>query len=83
MKETGQILVTGGTGFVGSAVIRALLAPGSSFSGARVRALVRKGTPRANLDGLPVELAERDQMDASSLDRAMQGGDALFHVAAD
>jgi dihydroflavonol-4-reductase len=83
MKETGQILVTGGTGFVGSAVIRALLAPGSSFAGARVRALVRKGTPRANLDGLAIELAEGDLMDAPSLERAMQGVDALFHVAAD
>jgi dihydroflavonol-4-reductase len=87
MKETGQILVTGGTGFVGSAVIRALLshglAPGSSFAGARVRALVREGTPRANLDGLPIELVEGDLRDASSLERAMRGVDALFHVAAD
>ena len=87
MKETGQILVTGGTGFVGSAVIRALLtqgqASGSAFAGSKLRALVRKGSPRTNLDGLAVELAEGDLMDGPSLDRAMQGVDALFHVAAD
>jgi dihydroflavonol-4-reductase len=79
MKETGQILVTGGTGFVGSAVIRALLAAGAG----RVRALVRKGSARGNLDGLPVELAEGDLLDPASLGRAMQGVDSFFHVAAD
>lgn len=87
MQQTGQILVTGGTGFVGSAVLRALLAagkdPSSPFAGARIRALVRKGSPRGNLDGLPVELAEGDLLDAGSLDRALQGVEALFHVAAD
>jgi dihydroflavonol-4-reductase len=83
MQETGQILVTGGTGFVGSAVVRALLTAGPPFAGARIRALVRKGSQRGNLDGLPIELAEGDLLDAASLDRAMQGVDALFHVAAD
>jgi dihydroflavonol-4-reductase len=79
MQESGQILVTGGTGFVGSAVIRALLAAGSG----PVRALVRKGSPRGNLDGLDVSLAEGDLLDAESLAHAMQGVEALFHVAAD
>ena len=79
MQETGQILVTGGTGFVGSAVIRALLAAGSG----PVRALVRKGSPRGNLDGLTITLAEGDLLDADSMVRAMQGVDTLFHVAAD
>ncbi len=79
MQETGQILVTGGTGFVGSAVIRALLAAGAG----PVRALVRKGSVRGNLEGLPVELAEGDLLDPASLARAMAGVDSFFHVAAD
>jgi dihydroflavonol-4-reductase len=79
MQETGQILVTGGTGFVGSAVIRALLAAGTG----PVRALVRQGSVRGNLEGLPVELAEGDLLDPASLERAMAGVNSFFHVAAD
>jgi len=71
-------LVTGGTGFVGSAVVRALLA-----EGARVRALVRPGSDRQNLTGLDVELAEGDLLYADSLRRAVSGCRSLFHVAAD
>ncbi len=71
-------LVTGGTGFVGAAVVRALLAAGTP-----VRALVRPGSDRRNLAGLPVALAEGDLNDPRSLDRAVAGCEALFHVAAD
>ena len=75
---TGPILVTGGTGFVGSAVVRALLAEGH-----KVRALARPTSPRQNLDGLDIEVAEGDIRDAASLDRALDGVRDLFHVAAD
>ncbi len=71
-------LVTGGTGFVGSAVVRRLL-----VAGHRVRALVREKTPRDNLAGLDVEIAVGDLTDPASLDRAIRGCDAVFHVAAD
>ncbi len=71
-------LLTGGTGFVGSAVARALLARGH-----RVRALVRPGSDRRNLAGLAVELAEGDLTDAASLARAVAGCRFVMHVAAD
>lgn len=72
------ILVTGGTGFVGAAVVRKLLEDGQA-----VRALARKGSDRRNLDGLDIEIAEGDLTDPDSLKRAAQGITALFHVAAD
>jgi dihydroflavonol-4-reductase len=71
-------LVTGATGFVGSAVARALLAAGCD-----VRALARPNGDRRNLDGLPVAVAEGSLEDAASLVRAVAGCRHLFHVAAD
>jgi dihydroflavonol-4-reductase len=71
-------LVTGATGFVGSAVTRALLAAGHG-----VRALARPGSDRSNLDGLAVEIREGRLEDSGSLARAVEGCTALFHVAAD
>ena len=71
-------LVTGATGFVGSAVARALLARGET-----VRVLARPGGDRRNLAGLSVELAEGDLHDRASLERACHGCGALYHVAAD
>lgn len=71
-------LVTGGTGFVGSAVVRALIARGE-----RPRCLVRPGSDRRNLNDLAVDLVEGDLTDADSLAAALQDCSALFHVAAD
>jgi dihydroflavonol-4-reductase len=73
-----RALVTGATGFVGSAVARALTA-----AGWQVRALVRAGSDRRNLHGLSVEIASGDITDRSSLAAALDACDALFHVAAD
>jgi dihydroflavonol-4-reductase len=71
-------LVTGATGFVGSAVARALVARGEP-----VRVLARPGSDRRNIAELPVELAEGDLLDQTSLERALAGCQALYHVAAD
>jgi len=71
-------LVTGASGFVGAAVVRALLAEGE-----HVRALVRASSDRTNLEGLPVEIAIGDITDRSSLDPAIHGCRFVFHVAAD
>ncbi|HET6223756.1 MAG TPA: hopanoid-associated sugar epimerase [Dongiaceae bacterium] len=71
-------LLTGATGFIGSAVLRRLLAAGHD-----VRVLVRPGGDRRNLAGLPIDIVEGDLCDAASLQRAVIGCRALFHVAAD
>ncbi|MBX6419718.1 MAG: NAD-dependent epimerase/dehydratase family protein [Nevskia sp.] len=78
MSVPEKALVTGATGFVGSAVARRLLA-----AGVAVRALARPRSDRRNLEGLPVEIVEGDLLDPPSLARACAGCDALFHVAAD
>jgi dihydroflavonol-4-reductase len=72
------VLVTGATGFVGTAVARALIA-----AGRRVRALSRPGSDRRNVADLDVEIAEGSLEDAGSLAKAVAGCGALYHVAAD
>ncbi len=73
-----EILVTGATGFVGSAVTRRLLQDGHS-----VRTLVRKGSDRRNLEDLPVQIVTGNLTDMPSLITALSGCQALYHVAAD
>jgi dihydroflavonol-4-reductase len=73
-----RALVTGATGFVGAAVARALLREGWE-----VQALARKGSDRRNVQQLPLTVVEGNLNDRASLDRALEGCDALFHVAAD
>lgn len=73
-----KTLVTGGSGFVGSAVVRVLLEAGHA-----VRVLVRKTSVCSNLDALPVKRVEGDLRDLRSLEGAMSGCRAVFHVAAD
>lgn len=72
------VLVTGATGFVGTAVARALIA-----AGRRVRALSRPNSDRRNLAGLDLEIVEGSLEDAASLAAAVAGCGALYHVAAD
>lgn len=71
-------LVTGATGFVGSAVARVLAARGH-----QLRLLVRRNSDRRNLAGLDAELAEGDLTQPDTLVRAASGCRYVVHVAAD
>jgi len=69
--------VTGATGFIGSHLVRELLARKH-----RVKALVRPGSDRRGLDGLEVETVEGDVSDAKLLRSEMEGCEWCFHCAA-
>lgn len=69
-------LVTGGTGFLGVNLVRALVA-----SGERVRALVRPKSRHVGLESPAIELVTGDVTDADSIGRAMTGCDRVYHVA--
>lgn len=73
-----EILVTGGAGFIGSHLVRALVSRGE-----RVRVLddLSSGS-REVLDGLDVELIEADVCDRAAVSRACRGVRAVFHQAA-
>ena len=73
-----MILVTGASGFVGSAVARLLL-----DAGHEVRVLVRPTSARTNLGDPRLDVVEGDLRDAGSVARAMAGIRDVFHVAAD
>ncbi|WP_150293739.1 hopanoid-associated sugar epimerase [Sphingobium estronivorans] len=77
-ESSGLILVTGVSGFVGSAVARAL-----AGRGCRVRGLVRASSSPVNLVDFPGELVEGDVRDSDAMESALRGVGTLFHVAAD
>ena len=70
--------VTGGTGFVGSHLVRALLKRGE-----QVRCLVRPNSRLDNLNDLSVELISGDLRDVESLRNAARNCHAVYHCAAD
>ncbi|WP_380874647.1 epimerase [Sphingomonas sp. DBB INV C78] len=70
----GRALVTGAGGFLGSHVVRRLIADGRE-----VRALVKPSTNVAGLGGLPVEQVHGDVLDPASLSAAVAGCDTVFH----
>jgi len=78
MNNKEKILITGASGFVGSAVARQLVDAGYS-----VRALVRGASPRGHLSGLDLDYFEGDLRDRNSVERATAGVRYVFHVAAD
>ena len=70
------IFVTGGHGFVGSWVVRALLARGY-----KVRCLVRASSKTHRIDDLEVETVVGDILDKPSMVAAMQGCEQCIHLA--
>lgn len=72
-----KALVTGGTGFIGGAIVRELVA-----NGEQVKVFRRESSPLTNLEGLDVEHAIGDLLDRDSLVKALEGCDRLYHCAA-
>jgi dihydroflavonol-4-reductase len=72
------VFVTGATGFVGSHVARVL-----AERGADLRLLVRSSSDPKNIQALKADRVIGDLRDPASLDRAIEGCDVVFHVAAD
>jgi len=73
-----KYLVTGGAGFIGSHIARALLERGHSV---RVFDNFSSGK-HENLQGMDVELIEGDLRDADAVAKAVQDMDIIFHEAA-
>jgi dihydroflavonol-4-reductase len=72
-----KVLVTGATGFLGSEIARELVRQGHTL-----RVLVRATSKLDGLAGLSYEPVVGDVLDAASIERALDGVDALIHVAA-
>ena len=70
-----MILVTGGTGFVGSNIVRLLVKKGQ-----KVRCLVRESSPRNVLDGLDVEFCTGDILVPDTLKETLQDIDTVIHL---
>ncbi len=70
--------VTGGTGFLGAALVRQLLAQGEE-----VVCLARRGCDGRNLEGLDVKVAYGDLLDENSLVKAMDSCQRVYHAAAE
>lgn len=75
--SSGQVFVTGGTGFVGDRLVSALLARGRS-----VRGLARATSERPAPDAGRLEWVTGDILDSDSLRRALVGCTEVFHLAA-
>jgi dihydroflavonol-4-reductase len=72
-----NVLITGGTGFIGSRLCAACVARGD-----RVRVLRRERSRLVALARLPVEFVVGDLLDGDALARAVGGCDLVFHAAA-
>ena len=77
LEPGDRVLVTGASGFIGSAVVRNLVG-----RGVRAVALVEPGADDRNLDDADVERISGDLRDPHLVRRAVDGCRAVFHVAA-
>src|SRR5688572_28925177 len=75
MKET--ILITGATGLVGRCLVRRVLE-----AGYQVQAMVRAGSDRTGLEGLPVRFVTGDLAAPETLPAALSGAEVVVHAAA-
>jgi dihydroflavonol-4-reductase len=71
-----RVLVTGATGLLGVEIVRELLSRGHA-----VRALVRPASALAGLEGMAVEIARGDVLEAESVRAALAGQEGLVHAA--
>ena len=72
-----KVLITGASGFIGGH-----LAEEMARRGCRVSCLVRRASRVSELERLPVRLVAGDYMNPASLEEAVRGQDAVFHLAA-
>ncbi len=73
---SGSVLVTGGTGFLGRALVERLLS-----AGARVKGLARSDDSTRALGGLGAEPVRGDVLDLEALVATMRGCDVVYHLA--
>jgi len=71
-----KALVTGANGFLGSAVVRHLLAAGFS-----VRAMIRKTSEKFTLNGLNIEIIKGDVLQPQAVEKAVEGCKIILHLA--
>lgn len=77
-SETGPVLITGASGFLGAALVETF-----REAGYPVRVIARASSPRTNLTWSDVEIVEADMRERSAVARAMEGQRYLVHAAAD
>ncbi len=71
-----KVFVTGGNGFIGSVVVRSMLAEGH-----KVHCLLRATSNTDRIAGLPVVRVDGDVRDAAAVTRGAAGVDAIIHLA--
>ena len=76
--NSGPVLVTGASGFVGSHIVRLLVEAGRD-----VRVLLRKSSQQTALSGLPLDIRYGDALDLDSLVSAMTGCSTVFWSVVD
>jgi dihydroflavonol-4-reductase len=77
IEPGNRVVITGASGFIGSAVARAVHA-----RGAEVVAVVEPGADERNLEGIDAERAVADVRDIAALRAACDGARFVFHLAA-